>query len=78
MNPQTLFENFPYRYVGGGYYREKHVPPGETAHTLHGDEALKKMAEFAANNLCLLPPFAPTHLHCIGSDTCQSHKETPL
>jgi hypothetical protein len=78
MNAQTLFEQFPYRYVGGGYYRDKRVPPGEPAPTLHGDEALRKMAEFASENLTILPPFLPTHLHCIASDSCQSHQETPL
>ena len=36
---------FRYRYVGGGYFRDKTVPKGETADMQHGDEIISKFCE---------------------------------
>lgn len=32
---------FPYKYVGGGYFREKKVSKGGALKILHGEEAIK-------------------------------------
>jgi hypothetical protein len=42
---KTLKEVFPFEYVGGGYFREKGVPKGQSAKILHGMEAIKFVVE---------------------------------
>ncbi len=39
---------FPYEYVGGGWFREKDVPLGETAKIVHGMDALEEYGWFMA------------------------------
>jgi len=34
-----LEDIFPFEYSGGGYFRQKGIPVGETAAILHGNEA---------------------------------------
>jgi hypothetical protein len=36
-----MSKEFPYEYVGGGYFRRKGVPKGEPAETLHGAQAVE-------------------------------------
>jgi hypothetical protein len=33
-------DDFPFEYVGGGYFRRKNVRKGESAEMLHGQEAI--------------------------------------
>jgi hypothetical protein len=33
---------FPFEYIGGGYWRKRGVPRGEKAEILHGDEAIER------------------------------------
>ena len=33
-------EDFRFKYVGGGYFRDKNTPPGEKADVMHGEEIL--------------------------------------
>jgi hypothetical protein len=33
-------DEFPFYYVGGGYFRQKGVPRGKKAESLHGQEAI--------------------------------------
>jgi hypothetical protein len=86
---QKLLEAFPFRYVGGGYYRNCEIPIGEPAETLHGDELLRRFADHAnayfskptEGILELLKNLnpketSPTHLDCIAREHCQSHPET--
>jgi hypothetical protein len=83
---KTLFDSFPFRYVGGGYYRDKNVQVGESAETLHGDEVLRRFAAHCTAQIQQslqqslppsLPPLnPPTHLNCIATESCQSHGET--
>lgn len=48
MNSQTELANlvnqvrasFRFEYIGGGYFRDKNVPKGTNADTLHGTEVL--------------------------------------
>ena len=37
-----------FTYVGGGHFRDKSVPKGEIAATLHGNEIVKHFAELLA------------------------------
>jgi NADPH-dependent 2,4-dienoyl-CoA reductase/sulfur reductase-like enzyme len=39
----------PWKYVGGGYWRDSSVPKGEVAETLHGEEIVRAVLEEAAN-----------------------------
>lgn len=46
-NTQTLMEliettkkDFRFRYVGGGYFRDKNVPMGKKADVRHGEEII--------------------------------------
>lgn len=38
--------DFPFVYIGGGYFRDKRVKKGNKAETLHGNEVLTKLKEF--------------------------------
>ncbi|HTJ00536.1 MAG TPA: hypothetical protein VL527_16770 [Dongiaceae bacterium] len=38
-------QQFKYRYVGGGYFRDKTVPPGISADMQHGDEVINKFCD---------------------------------
>ena len=38
-------EQFKYKYVGGGYFRDKTVPKGITADMQHGDEVISKFCD---------------------------------
>lgn len=40
-------ELFPFRYVGGGWFRDARIPKGETAEMLHGDHAIAEAMEAA-------------------------------
>lgn len=42
---KSVLAKFRFRYVGGGYFRDKLVPKGKHAETLHGDEVLKEFAQ---------------------------------
>jgi hypothetical protein len=38
---KVISDKFPFKYSGGGYFRKKGVPKGESAQVLHGEEAIK-------------------------------------
>jgi hypothetical protein len=38
-------EQFKYKYVGGGYFRDKTVPKGISADMQHGDEVISKFCD---------------------------------
>jgi len=38
-------EQFKYKYVGGGYFRDNTVPKGISADMQHGDEIISKFCE---------------------------------
>ena len=38
-------ELFKYKYVGGGYFRDKTVPKGISADMRHGDEIINKFCD---------------------------------
>jgi hypothetical protein len=38
-------EQFKYKYVGGGYFRDKTVPNGISADMQHGDEVISKFCD---------------------------------
>jgi hypothetical protein len=38
---RNIDELFPFEYKGGGYFRRKGVPEGQSAEILHGEEAIK-------------------------------------
>jgi len=84
LTEKTLLEEFPFHYVGGGYFRDHRIPAGETAATVHGNEVIKTLTQFILNRVSEQTPFSlaplnpPTHLNCIATETCQTHKETPL
>jgi hypothetical protein len=42
---------FPFTYVGGGYFRLASVPKGTSAPMLHGDQAVKFVTD-AIENVC--------------------------
>lgn len=42
-------KDFPYKYVGGGYFRDSRIKKGENADIVHGDEIVKKIIEFIIN-----------------------------
>jgi len=44
-----LDELFPFEYKGGGYFRKKGVKKGESAETLHGDQAIEYLYEVMKN-----------------------------
>jgi hypothetical protein len=60
--PESDFKNllkkvkssFRFEYVGGGYFRDKNVPKGMSADTLHGSEILD---EFCSE---LIKQYAPS------------------
>jgi hypothetical protein len=43
--------NFPYSYVGGGYFRRKGVPVGQKAEIVHGMEAIERAWEMAIESV---------------------------
>lgn len=43
--------DFPYEYVGGGWFRERGKPRGAKASMIHGDEAIEKAFEFVDEEL---------------------------
>ena len=47
MQVEKTIEDFPYEYVGGGYFREKGVQKGVSADIIHGMEAIKFALEWA-------------------------------
>jgi hypothetical protein len=38
-------QQFKYKYVGGGYFRDKTVPKGTSADMQHGDEIINRFCE---------------------------------
>ena len=38
-------EQFKYKYVGGGYFRDRTVPKGNSADMKHGDEVISKFCD---------------------------------
>ena len=38
-------EQFKYKYVGGGYFRDKTVPAGTNADMQHGDEVISRFCD---------------------------------
>jgi len=46
-----LKDVFPYKYVGGGYFRSTVIKKGETANILHGDQAIKFLFESMKKDL---------------------------
>ena len=51
-NTQTLIEliertkeDFRFKYVGGGYFRDKNIPRGEKAEVRHGEEIIDEFCQ---------------------------------
>ena len=51
-NTQTLIEliertkeDFRFKYVGGGYFRDKNVPLGEKAEVRHGEQIIDEFCQ---------------------------------
>ena len=51
-NPQNLKEliertreDFRFKYVGGGYFRDKTIPQGEKADVRHGEEIIDEFCQ---------------------------------
>ena len=77
---KDLIKRFPFKYVGGGYFRDQTILKGK-AEILHGDDVISRFAEFAVQTLQNdlqnnLRGGQPTHLHCVGGEICQSHGAT--
>jgi hypothetical protein len=52
INTQDLKEliertkkNFRFKYVSGGYFRDKNIPQGKTAELRHGEEIINEFCE---------------------------------
>jgi hypothetical protein len=52
INPQSLMEliqrtrqDFRFKYVGGGYFRDKNIPEGEKADVRHGQEIIDEFCQ---------------------------------
>ena len=39
-------KDFPFVYVGGGYFRDKRIKKGDNAPIVHGNEILTRLQEF--------------------------------
>lgn len=44
-------QQYPYEYVGGGYYRMKNSPKGVSAPIIHGDHIVEHIITFTVNML---------------------------
>jgi hypothetical protein len=42
---------FRFKYIGGGYFRDKTVPAGKKAEILHGDEAIEAFSKVLIETL---------------------------
>ena len=42
---ETTREDFRFKYVGGGYFRDKNVPIGEKADVRHGEEIIDEFCQ---------------------------------
>lgn len=42
---EALRAKFPFEYVGGGYFRRKGVPKGQTAEMLHGEQVVDALID---------------------------------
>jgi len=59
MNPENKLvqelnkfrQQFKYKYVGGGYFRDMSIPKGTNADIKHGDEIISKFCEDFAKYL---------------------------
>ena len=40
-NEDTFDDLFPFEYQGGGYFRRRGVPKGESADIIHGEQAVR-------------------------------------
>ena len=40
MDQIKLKEIFPFKYVGGGYFRDNRIPKGKPSFILHGEDAI--------------------------------------
>jgi hypothetical protein len=38
-------EDFRFKYVGGGYFRDKNIPSGEKADMRHGEEIIDEFCQ---------------------------------
>ncbi len=36
-------KDFRFKYVGGGYFRDKNIPQGKTAELKHGEEIINEL-----------------------------------
>jgi hypothetical protein len=43
---EEILRKFPYKYLGGGHFRDDRIPKGKTANTLHGKEVLEEFLNF--------------------------------
>ena len=57
-NTQNLVEliertkkDFRFKYVGGGYFRDKNIPPGEKAEVRHGEEIIEEFCQELINRV---------------------------
>jgi len=58
INTQDLKEliertkkDFRFKYVGGGYFRDKNIPKGKTAELQHGEEIITEFCNELINHL---------------------------
>ena len=44
-------KDFRFKYVGGGYFRDKNIPKGKTAEVKHGEEIINEFCLELINHL---------------------------
>ncbi len=42
---ETTREEFRFKYVGGGYFRDKNIPKGKKADVRHGEEIIDEFCQ---------------------------------
>ncbi len=42
---ESTREDFRFKYVGGGYFRDKNIPKGEKADVRHGEEIIDEFCQ---------------------------------
>lgn len=48
---RKLVKSFDFSYIGGGYFRQKGIPKGTKADTLHGDQVVEAVVLHVISNL---------------------------
>ena len=42
---ESAVKDFRFKYVGGGYFRDKNIPAGKKAEVLHGSEIIEEFSK---------------------------------